>query len=95
MVEANESSWVLPSIGDPSIPCDERLAGLPHEARVGWHSLRRKFASELKGIPLKDLCQLGGWKSAVTVLTCYQQPDDATMRRALEGRKRLGSAGVI
>jgi integrase len=65
----------------------ERLAGLPHIKQMGWHSLRRKFATELKGdTPLKDLCHLGGWKSAQTVLTCYQQADEDTMRKALERR---------
>ena len=38
----------------------EALAGLDHDKRWGWHSLRRKFATELKHIPLKDLCDLGG-----------------------------------
>jgi hypothetical protein len=35
--------------------------------RFGWHSFRRKFATELKHIPLKDLCDLGGWKDSRTV----------------------------
>ena len=41
---------------------DEPRAGVEHVDGLGYHSLRRKFATELKGIPLKDLCQLGGWK---------------------------------
>lgn len=65
------------------------LAGLPAVARRGWHSLRRKFATELKSIPLTDLCALGGWKEAQTVLKCYQQPDEDTMRTALEQRQML------
>jgi integrase len=64
----------------------ERLAGPEHVEQMGWHSLRRKFATELKEIPLKDLCHLGGWKSPQTVVTCYQQADEGTMRKALEGR---------
>ena len=69
------------------------LAGLPVVTRRGWHSLRRKFATELKSIPLTDLCALGGWKESQTVLKCYQQPDEATMRTALEQRQmlRIGS----
>lgn len=68
-------------------------AELPPVERRGWHSLRRRFATDLKAIPLKDLCQLGGWKSATTVLTCYQQADEATMRTALEQReaRRVGA----
>jgi hypothetical protein len=56
---------------------------------LGWHSLRRKFATELKHTPLKDLCYLGGWKEPQTVLKCYQRADEGTMREALASRKRL------
>ena len=60
---------------------------------LGWHSLRRKFATELKHTPLKDLCYLGGWKEPQTVPKCYQRPDESTMREALEGRKPLKAVG--
>jgi integrase len=56
-------------------------------AGLGLHSLRRMFATELKGIPLKDLCALGGWKDAQTVLKCYQKADEATMREAFAMRR--------
>jgi hypothetical protein len=56
----------------------------------GWRSIRRKFATELKGASLKDLCALGGWKDH-TILECYQQPDPDTMRVALENRGTLRS----
>ena len=49
-----------------------------HEAQIlaeldpmpgrGWHSLRRKFATDLMDQPLKVLCELGGWKTAKTVV---------------------------
>ena len=51
----------------------ERLAGLEPKRGRGWHSLRRKFASDLMNQPLKVLCELGGWKTAQTVLQCYQR----------------------
>jgi hypothetical protein len=38
----------------------------------------------LKHISLKELCYLGGWKEPQTVLKCYQQPDELTMRGADE-----------
>jgi hypothetical protein len=66
-------------------------AGLAHISRLGWHALRRKFASELKRTPLRDLCELGGWKSPSTVLKCYQQPDEATMRDALRLRQVIAT----
>ncbi len=71
-----------------------KAADLPTGQRFGWHSLRRKFATELNEIPLKDLCQLGGWKSPSTILACYQTPDESTQRCALAHRKTLRSAGL-
>ena len=66
----------------------EKLAGLEPERCRGWHSLRRKFASDLMDQPLKVLCELGGWKTAKTVLQCYQQADEAQLRTALDNRRR-------
>ncbi len=66
----------------------ETLAGLEPKPRRGWHSLRRKFASDLMDLPLKVLCELGGWKDAQTMLRCYQRPDAGQLRTALEGRRR-------
>jgi integrase len=97
-------SWVLPAPENPSLPVSrhlvrdwweqgEKLAEIHHEPGLGWHSLRRKFATELKHTPLKDLCYLGGWKEPQTVLRCYQRPDESTMREALEGRKPLKALG--
>ena len=64
------------------------LAGLDPKPGRGWHSLRRKFASDLMDQPLKVLCQLGGWKTAKTVLRCYQRADEGQLRKALEDRRR-------
>ena len=75
---------VLPAPKDPSRCLDrsrvrvwwqkaERLARLEPKRGRGWHSLRRKFASDLMDQPLKVLCELGGWKTAQTVLQCYQR----------------------
>ena len=64
----------------PSLVCDwweraEELAGLEPKRGRGWHSLRRKFASDLMEQPLKVLCELGGWKTDQTVLQCYRRAD--------------------
>ena len=64
------------------------FAGLEPKPGRGWHSLRRKFASDLMDQPLKVLCQLGGWKTAKTVLRCYQRADEGQLRKALEDRRR-------
>jgi len=61
----------------------ERLAGLKHEPRFGWHSLRHAFATALRSQPDVDVAALGGWKSTVTLKLCYQHPELDRMRQAL------------
>ena len=96
---ANGDAPVLPSPRDPDRSMGravarywwkraEALAGLERKRGRGWHSLRRKFASDLMDLPLKVLCELGGWKAAKTVLRCYQQPDEAQLRQAIQSRRR-------
>ena len=36
--------------------------------RYGWHSLRRAFANRYRRAPLRDLQNLGGWKSSATLM---------------------------
>jgi hypothetical protein len=62
-------------------------AELEEVSGLAWHSLRRKFATELRDVPLTDLHVLGGLADPTTLLTCYQQPDAVTVRRALEQRR--------
>ena len=69
----------------------EALAGLERKRGRGWHSLRRKFASDLMDQPLKVLCELGGWKTPHTILQCYQHADVDRLREALEDRRRVSS----
>jgi len=99
-------TWVFASPADATKPCSRHLARdlferlrdraqLPKGQRYGWHSLRRKFASELKAIPLKDLAHLGGWKDPATILKCYQKPDEATQRAALAQRQTLRAGGLV
>jgi hypothetical protein len=83
---AHQTSKHFRTIGEP--------VGLPIAERYGWHALRRQFASELKAAPLKDLCHLGGWKDANTILRCYQVADEATQRTALAQRKSLRVSGL-
>ena len=96
-------AWLFPSPEDPTKPCSRHLMrdwmakaleriGLAGQ-RYGWHSFRRKFATELKDLPLTDLCALGGWKDPRTILKCYQFPDLATMRTGLAQRRVLRGGG--
>jgi integrase len=94
------SEWIFPAPSDAAKPLSRHLlrdwwqraqaqAKLPAEPGRGWHSLRRQFATEMKHAPLRDLCELGGWKSPQTVLTCYQRADSASMQQALAARRRF------
>ena len=65
----------------------ETLAELEPKRGRGWHSLRRKFASDMMDQPLKVLCELGGWTTAQTVLQCYQRPDEDRLKKALAERR--------
>ena len=92
-------SVVFPAPRNPSVPVSRHRVRdwwkrLESRARIerlegrGWHCLRRKFASELRDVSLRDLCDLGGWKDPDTVVRCYQRSSDEQLRQAPEGRKR-------
>ncbi len=68
----------------------EEKAGLEPKKGRGWHSLRRKFASDLVDEPLKVLADLGGWKNTQTIVECYQRPDQERLRAALLARTAAG-----
>lgn len=96
-------AWVFPSDRDPQQPVPrhtankwwrraEDLAEVAHVRGTGFHSARRKFASELKTTNLRDLAYLGGWKNPETVLAIYQQPEMHLQREALATRQLLRKA---
>ncbi len=64
-------------------------AGIKAGSRIGTHSFRRAFASRLRDVPLRELKDLGGWKTEKTVIGTYLQPDEDAQRAALE---RLGNS---
>jgi integrase len=97
------SAWVMPAPRDGSKPCSrdlvrawwyraERKAGLERIRGLGWHGLRRKFATDLKDVPLVDLGALGGWKRPETILRLYQQPDLETQQAALAKRRKVAAS---
>ena len=65
-----------------------REAGLTHPKGGLWHMFRRKWATERKNYPLRDVAAAGGWSDVHTLLICYQQPDDETLRAVIEGEKQ-------
>lgn len=97
--------WVFPAPGDAEKAVTRHLArdwwqqfeakaGLVPSPGRGWHSLRRKFATELKHAPLPDVAMLGGWRGTQALLKCYQHSDPATLRRALDARQVLHAGGL-
>lgn len=65
----------------------EAAANLEHIKGKGWHSLRRKFATDLIEQPVAVVAALGGWKTANLLISVYQKPDHDHMATALKNRK--------
>jgi len=66
----------------------EKDAGIKHEPRSGYHSLRRAFATKRKGMEVQDVAALGGWKGTKVLEDIYQKADLDNMERVLlEGQK--------
>jgi integrase len=79
---------------DPQKPCSRHLfdtwlrkayeiTKLERERWMMWHSIRRKWATERKGYPVRDVMEAGGWKNEETLLRSYQQPDAETVRQVV------------
>ncbi len=89
-----DEAWLFPADKDPSKPVDVwaistifrrayALAGLETLKGGLWHPWRRKWATERKGMPLRDVAVAGGWRDPTTLLKCYQQPDEDTIQRVV------------
>lgn len=87
-------AWVFPAARDATkaLPRDtvqrlwQRLASaakIPEGERYGWHSFRRAFANRYRRAPLRDLQDLGGWKSSATLMKVYLRSDEAAQREVL------------
>jgi len=60
-----------------------QLAELTPPPQGLWHSIRRKWASERKGYPVKDVAAAGGWRDTETLLRSYMQVDAETVRQVV------------
>lgn len=69
-----------------------RAANLPAGERYGWHSFRRAFANRYRRAPLRDLQDLGGWKSSATLMKVYLRSDEDAQREVLGGATWRGQA---
>jgi len=70
----------FPSPKAPTKPCNRhlfdawlrrayKLAKIVPQRRGMWHSIRRKWATERKGYPVKDVAAAGGWKTEEVLVT--------------------------
>ena len=62
----------------------EKLAGLEHQPRGGWHAFRRAWATARKALPVQDVMAAGGWRDVKALQTAYQGADPATTRQVVE-----------
>ena len=60
------------------------ISRAPKPAGSLWHAFRRLWATERKQLPVKDVAAAGGWKDITTLIECYQQPDDVTLRAVVD-----------
>jgi integrase len=98
-------AWVFPSPEGSGEPISRRqvvrwwaqleaAAGLVRVKGRGWHSLRRKFASDNDELPASQLMALGGWRSYKTIVEIYQKPREDALRSALARRGEARKAVV-
>jgi hypothetical protein len=59
-----------------------------------FHPFRRKWATERKHLPLKDVAEAGGWKSPQVILTSYQHADRDTMLAVMNEPTKLTERAV-
>lgn len=103
VAELTGDVWLFPSTLDAKEPMTRDMAaslwrtiadaaGIQEGSRIGTHSFRRAFANRLRDVPLRELKDLGGWKTEQTVIGTYLQPDQDAQRSALE-RLTAGNRG--
>jgi integrase len=72
----------------------EKTAKVPKLDGSLWHSYRRKWASEHKHLPLKDVAAAGGWKDVNTLLEIYQHSDDESVLAVMSEARKFRDRGV-
>ena len=73
-------SWILAAF---------KAAGLKRPKGLGWHGLRRKWASERRGHALTDVKEAGGWLSMAALLRYVQVDDEAIEDVSLNPTSRI------
>ena len=94
------AGWVFAAEQKPDQPMDrhlfekwlaraERAAKLPKLPSGLWHPYRRKWVTERKHLPIKDVAAAGGWKDTATLLECYQQPTNETLLAVMSEERKV------
>lgn len=71
----------------------EELAELEPQEGGLWHPYRRKWVTERKHLPDRDVAEAGGWQSLDALRQCYQQADERTMLDVVLGGGELREVG--
>ena len=58
-----------------------------------FHAYRQAWATARKHLPLKDVAEVGGWRSTETLVRCYTQVDEATMLAVVSETRKVRAAG--
>ena len=85
--------WVFPAPEDASKPVPKTTvdkwpkaffdaAGLTKEKGLGWHAMRRRWATSRRGNAIPDLMAAGGWASAEALMR-YLKTDEDTIARVI------------
>ncbi len=65
-----------------------RYAGIVRQKGSLWHAFRRKWATERKNYPVRDVAAAGGWEDLPTALM-YTHPDLDTLQQVMDHPKPL------
>src|SRR5260370_11118118 len=85
---------VFPAPKHPNRPCSADLFGywlrkayelaeIAPQLGGMWHPIRRKWATERKGYPVKDVAAAGGWEDEGEMLKSYQQADPGSLAQGV------------
>ena len=61
----------------------------PAKKLLGFHAYRRKWATERKHLPLKDLAEAGGRLDTRSLENYHQQVDEETLIRVVSEPRKL------
>ena len=92
------SALVFPMKHDPMKPVSRhhasvwlerayRRAGLQRQRQGLWHPFRRKWATDRKSYPVRDVAAAGGWDDLPTAMM-YQHADQDTLREVIDNPKQ-------